>query len=102
MTPSHDAPRRRLGAAATSAVLPSHAIPAIPPALGRLSIAITKLAVLEFVAVAASAYVASVIYQQVAVLRWPPVEIYVTASLFLAAMVVLVSLALGHFSEVQA
>jgi Undecaprenyl-phosphate glucose phosphotransferase len=102
MTPSQDAPPRRLGAAATSAVLPSHAIPAIPPALGRLSIAITRLAVLEFLAVAASAYVASAIYQHVAVLRWPPAEIYVTASLFLAAMVMLVSLALGHFSEVQA
>jgi Undecaprenyl-phosphate glucose phosphotransferase len=102
MTPRQDDPRRGLGAAASSAVLPSHAIPAIPPAIGRLSIAIARLALLEFVAVAASAYGASVIYQQVAVLRWPPAEIYVTASLFLAAMVQLVSLTLGHFAHVQA
>ena len=87
-----------------SVILPSHEAVQVARAPQRLSVAITKLVIQEFLVVAGSAYVASIIYQKVILPKESSADIYVAAALFLATMVELVSLGFGHYknSQVQA
>src|SRR5215469_13849749 len=80
--------------------VPHQAIP-VPRAPRRLSMAVAKLVIQEFLVVAGSAYAASVIYQA-AVGVWPPDHRYVGAALFLAVAVELISLGFGHYKNCQA
>jgi Undecaprenyl-phosphate glucose phosphotransferase len=83
-----------------SAILP-HEVVQVPRACQRLSTAVAKLVVQEFLVVAGSAYAASVIYQG-ATLMWSSGDRYVGAALFLAAMVELISFGFGHYKNTQA
>ena len=57
-----------------------------------------KIMAMEFLAVAASAYIASLIYQGALMLALPAATQYVYAALFIAAMVSLVSAGFQHFT----
>src|SRR5260370_18680281 len=83
-----------------SAILP-HEVVQVPRACQRLSTAVAKLVVQEFLVVGGSAYAASVIYQG-GTLMWSCGDRYVGAALFLAAMVELISLGFGHYKNTQA
>jgi len=84
-----------------SAILPSHEVVQVPRTPQRLSVAITKLVIQEFLVVAGSAYIAGVIYHEAIMLEWPSADLYVAADLFLAAIVELVSLGFGHYKNIQ-
>jgi Undecaprenyl-phosphate glucose phosphotransferase len=84
----------------TSAILP-HEVVQVQHARQRLSMAVAKLVIQEFLVVAGSAYAASVTYQGAA-LMGSSGERYVSAALFLAIMVELISLASGHYKNIQA
>src|SRR5215471_2170672 len=88
-------------AAATSAILPGHEVVQATRTPRRLSAAITKLVILEFLVVAASASLASIIYNEAVVKEWPSAHIYIAAALFLAAMVESVALGFGHYRNCQ-
>jgi len=61
----------------------------------------TKILILEFLAVASTAYVSSIFYQYAALQLWPDVNEYVPAALFLATLFSLVSIGLRHFVAIQ-
>jgi len=81
----------------TSLILPNHDITqhARPPQ--RLPVAIAKLAFQELLVVAGAAYAAGIVYQNVLQLNGLQTELYITASLFLAAIVETVSFGFGHY-----
>jgi Undecaprenyl-phosphate glucose phosphotransferase len=64
-------------------------------------IVLAQIIATEFVAVAASAYLASVIYNRIILLRWPPVHEYVPAALYIAALLLLVSLGFRNYTALQ-
>src|SRR5262252_9798681 len=88
-------------AAVTSAVLPSHELGRAPRMPRRLSAVITKLVIQEFIVVAGSASLASIIYHEAVLLEWPSAHRYVTAALLLAAMVESIALGFGHYKNSQ-
>ena len=88
------------GSTMTSVIVP-HELVQIPRAPQRLSMAVAKLVIQEFLVVAGSAYAASVIYQET-MLMGSSADRYVGAALFLAAMVELISLGFGHYKNSQA
>ncbi len=88
-------------AAVTSATFPGHELVQIPGLPQRLSAVITKLVIQEFIVVAGSAYLASVVYHWVALMELPSSNLYITADLFLAAMVESVALGFGHYRNCQ-
>jgi Undecaprenyl-phosphate glucose phosphotransferase len=67
----------------------------------RLSTVYARIMMLEFVAVAASAYIASVIYHSSSLSTSPPMMQYIFVALFLAALVSLVSAGFRHFDAIQ-
>jgi Undecaprenyl-phosphate glucose phosphotransferase len=67
----------------------------------RLSALLIRIAVGEFVIVASAAYAASLLYNGLVLLRWPPADEYIPAALFVAALVLAVSAALRHFERLQ-
>ena len=67
----------------------------------RLSAVITKLAIQEFLVVAGSAYVASVIYHEAIFMEWPSSPLYAAAALLLALMVESIALGFGHYRNSQ-
>jgi Undecaprenyl-phosphate glucose phosphotransferase len=67
----------------------------------RLSVFVSKLLAAEFLAIAASAYVATVAYHFAIWNQGPSVERYIGASLGLATLILVVSLALQHYAEIQ-
>ncbi len=86
-------------AAAASVVLPGQEAVSRPPQ--PLWMAITKLAIHEFLVVAGAAYLASVIYHEAMMREWPSSPLYITANLFLAATVELIALGFGHYKNSQ-
>jgi Undecaprenyl-phosphate glucose phosphotransferase len=66
----------------------------------RLSTVYARIMALEFVAVAASAYFPSVIYQS-SLITSPPVIRYIFVALFIAAVFSLVSAGFQHFDAIQ-
>jgi hypothetical protein len=101
MTPQPARPLPNHGAAATSAILPTHEAVQIRRTPQRLSAVITKLVIQEFLVVAGSASLASVIYHEAVLMEWPSSHLYVAAGLFLAAMVESVALGFGHYKNSQ-
>ena len=101
MTSQHPRPLPNHGAAATSAILSNHEAVRIPRTPQRLSAVITKLVIQEFLVVAGSASLASVIYHEATLMEWPSSHLYVAAGLFLAAMVESVALGFGHYKNSQ-
>ena len=69
--------------------------------LENLSTLVAKMAVAEFLAVAAAAYVVSLIYYLAILQSWPPWEAYVSSALFLAGLATLVSLSFRHYQKLQ-
>jgi len=67
----------------------------------RLSAFLARLLVEELLVVAASAYLASAIYQTIIVQEWPPTGIYVTSALFVGFTVLVVSIGPGHYMNLQ-
>jgi Undecaprenyl-phosphate glucose phosphotransferase len=67
----------------------------------RISIACFNIFVAEFLAIAAAAYFASLLYHYAANESWPDVITYVGAALFIAALVAMVSIAFQQFVEIQ-
>lgn len=67
----------------------------------RLSEAVWKIVALEFLAVGLSAYAASFAYHYVASSSSPPTYHYVTAAIFIAAMVLVFSISFRHFEVLQ-
>jgi Undecaprenyl-phosphate glucose phosphotransferase len=72
-----------------------------PSKAGGLYIVRLKIMAVEFLAVAISAYLATVIYQVTVVSSSAPLRQYILADLFLAAVVSLVSVGFRHFSSIQ-
>jgi Undecaprenyl-phosphate glucose phosphotransferase len=68
----------------------------------RLPTLLVRSATIEFLIVACTAYFASALYYRVALLSWPPADQYVAAALFIAAMILIVSLGLRNFAAIQA
>jgi Undecaprenyl-phosphate glucose phosphotransferase len=67
----------------------------------RISIVHGKIMAMEFLAVAASAYVASAVYHHFVLLSPLPVKQYFFAALFIAALVSVVSAGFQHFTAIQ-
>src|SRR2546423_14830444 len=66
-----------------------------------LLMVVAAIAVIEFVTVTGTAYLASVIYNLSFLQRWPPIEEYLPAALFLAAATLLMALTFRHFAAFQ-
>jgi Undecaprenyl-phosphate glucose phosphotransferase len=75
--------------------------PAIGPQTRRLSGAIARIVVIEFLAIGLSAYVASFAYRYVGSNSSSPTYQYVPASIFIALMVLLFSISFRHFAAIQ-
>jgi len=67
----------------------------------RLSAVITKLVIQEFIVVAGSASLASIIYHEAVLMEWPSAHRYVAAALLLAALVESIALGFGHYKNSQ-
>jgi Undecaprenyl-phosphate glucose phosphotransferase len=67
----------------------------------RLSVFVLKLLAAEFIAIAASAYVATVAYHFAVWNQGPPFQKYIAASLGLAALILVVSLSFRHYEDIQ-
>src|SRR5215475_607258 len=86
--------------AVTSPILPSHEVERVLHTPQQLSTVITILVIQEFLAVAGSAYLASVIYHQAVLMDWPS-SFYIAADLLLAVVVGAVALGFGHYKNIQ-
>ena len=69
--------------------------------LENLSVLLFWIAVSEFATVAATTYATSLSYSYVVLQVWPPSEIYGSAALFIAFLIVTVSLAFRHYFALQ-
>lgn len=67
----------------------------------RLSIFLAQRIAVEFLVVACTAYLASALYYRIVFFRWPPASGYIPAALFIAALVVLVSLGFRDFKGIE-
>src|SRR5262249_15363164 len=72
-----------------------------PDRAQRLSVILLKLLALEYLAVAASAYVTTVFYHFVIWNQGPSVQKYLIASIGIATLVLIVSLAFKHYADIQ-
>ena len=70
-------------------------------AFENLSILLFWVAVSEFTVVAATAYATSISYSYFVLRIWPPGAIYVSGALFIASLILLVSLAFRHYIALQ-
>jgi hypothetical protein len=73
-----------------------------PPAIGRLERLLVRVVVLEFFLVASTCYITSAIYYETFLAKWPPIEQYVPAALFIAFLVLLTALGFKHYVGIQA
>jgi hypothetical protein len=64
--------------------------------IGRLEQLLTKIVTLEFFLIASACYLASVIYNEAFLSRWPPTDQYIPAALFIAFLVLIASLGFKH------
>ena len=81
-----------------SAIIENEAARPKPVKATRLAVVRRKIMATEFLAVAASAYIASLIYHGALMFALPPATQYVYSALFIAAMVSLVSAGFQHFT----
>jgi Undecaprenyl-phosphate glucose phosphotransferase len=89
-------------AGGTSAVLPSQEVMRVSRASQPLAVAISKLMLQEFIVVAGTAYLASLIAHEAIWNQSPPgLEFYLAADLFLAATVEAIALGFGHYKNSQ-
>ncbi len=88
-------------AAVTSAVLPGQEAVQVSHSPQPLAMAVTKFVIFEFFVVAASAYLASVLYHEAIWGESPSFFLYIAANLFLATVVELTTLAFGHHKNSQ-
>lgn len=72
-----------------------------PANMKRLGVVRRKIMTLEFLAVAGSAYLASIIYHSAFIAPSPPVMQYVFAAFFIATLFSLVSAGFQHFNAIQ-
>lgn len=72
-----------------------------PDRAQRLSVILLKLLALEYLAVAASAYFTTVLYHFVIWNHGPAIQKYIIASVGIATLVLVVSLAFKHYSDIQ-
>jgi Undecaprenyl-phosphate glucose phosphotransferase len=70
-------------------------------ATGRLERLLVQIVALEFLVIAGTCYLASGIYYEAFLSRWPPVEQYVPAALSIALLVLLGALGFKHYVGVQ-
>ncbi len=75
--------------------------PAKPTRVRRLNTILTIYAAIEFLAVAGSAYFASLIYHRVILQSWPDTTGYIQAALVIAILVSLISLGFRNFNALQ-
>src|SRR5260370_3685996 len=68
---------------------------------GRLERLLVQIVALEFLVIAGTCYLASGIYYETFLSRWPPVEQYVPAALSIAFLVLLGDLGFIHYVGVQ-
>jgi Undecaprenyl-phosphate glucose phosphotransferase len=69
--------------------------------IGRLERLLTKIVALEFLVIAGACYLASVIYNEAFLSRWPPTEQGIPAASFIAFLVLIASLGFKHYLGVQ-
>src|SRR5262249_53579165 len=70
-------------------------------AVVRIERLLARVIILEFLAIAATCFLTSVIYFKAALTQWPPAVEYVTAAFLIAALVVLPSLAFKQYNTIQ-
>jgi Undecaprenyl-phosphate glucose phosphotransferase len=85
-------------AADRAAVISSDVLPLDSGYTTRLSTFLGRVLAIEFIAVAASAYFASVFYYHFALQSYPPLSQYVPASLFIATLYTTMSAGFRHFA----
>jgi Undecaprenyl-phosphate glucose phosphotransferase len=85
------------------AILPaSGAFSSLRPALAHsLAGALFKIASIEFLVVALSAYLASLVYHYMSANGWPPAYQYIPAAIFIAALVSIFAVVFRHFEAIQ-
>ena len=74
---------------------------AAAPVIGSLERLLVRIVAVEFLAIAAACYAASVVYNVAFLSRWPPTEEYVPAALSIAVLVLLVALGFKHYVGFQ-
>lgn len=74
-----------------------------PKPVGREHLAgvLAGVVAIEFLVVAVTAYLASLAYNQIVLMRSPPADQYVSAALFIAAVITLASLSFRHYAALQ-
>jgi Undecaprenyl-phosphate glucose phosphotransferase len=68
------------------------------PVIGSLERLLARIIAVEFFAIAAACYAASVVYNLALLSRWPPIEEYVPAALSIALLVLFVALGFKHYA----
>jgi Undecaprenyl-phosphate glucose phosphotransferase len=84
----------------SSADAPSDNLPFGP--IGRLEHLLARIVTIEFFAVAAACYLASVIYFELFLSVWPSTAQYVASAFFISALVLIASFSFKHYVGVQA
>jgi Undecaprenyl-phosphate glucose phosphotransferase len=70
--------------------------------VGRLEHLLARIVAIEFLAVAAACYLASVVYFELFLSEWPSTAQYVASAFFIAGLVLIASFAFKHYVGVQA
>jgi Undecaprenyl-phosphate glucose phosphotransferase len=86
---------------ASSAITRAHFTTEAQCGSRRLSAFIARLLIEEFLVVAGSTYLASVIYQTIVIQEWPLPGIYITSAMLVGFTVVLVSIGPGRYMNLQ-
>jgi Undecaprenyl-phosphate glucose phosphotransferase len=68
----------------------------------RLEHLLARIVAIEFLAITAACYIASVIYFEVFLSEWPSTAQYVASALFIASLVLIASFAFKHYIGIQA
>jgi Undecaprenyl-phosphate glucose phosphotransferase len=84
-----------------AAVLSTQELVRTRPLSRPLAVAIAQLVLCEFVVVAGTAYLASLLYHEAMWRKPPSHHLYIAADLFLAATVELIALGFGHYKNSQ-
>ena len=101
MTSHPRAPTASHRAAIASAIPPTREVLQVRRVPQRLSAAIAKHVMQEFLVVAGATYLASVIYHEVTLQEWPFSYLYIAAAFLLATMVESIALGFGHYKNSQ-
>jgi Undecaprenyl-phosphate glucose phosphotransferase len=68
----------------------------------RLEYLLARIVAIEFLAVAAACYLASVVYFELFLSEWPSTVQYVASAFFIAGLVLIASFAFKHYAGIQA